>query len=384
MGARQAVAGRPGQPGTVAAGRALWLDNLRIALIAGVIVAHVATAYVVDVDWYYQERTTTQWASTVLSFPVLLAAVFGLGPLFLVAGALSSGSLARKGPVSFVRGRLLRLGVPMLVYLFLIDPVTDYLGRLRSDHPWTLWDCLSNRTGTRDLGPLWFVSALLVFSLAYAGWRSVRPRPLVTGQVLRVGQLVLAASLIAAGSWVTWLHWTYTSDIVVNLNLAHWPQDAVLFALGALAGERGWLETLGHERARACGWVAAGGVLAVAVVAGLALAADDIDSMHGGVHWQAATFAIAAGAVAVTLPLWLVDLFKRHWDRQGQLAKRASRGCYAAYLLHPPVLVLLSLAALSLPLPPEAKFVLVAALGVPAAFLVGYGVAQVPGVRRVI
>jgi hypothetical protein len=320
----------------------------------------------------------------VLSFPVLLAGVFGLGPLFLVAGALSSGSLARKGPASFVRGRLLRLAVPMVVYLFLIDPVTDYLGRLRAEQPWTVWDVLTNRTGTRDLGPLWFVSALLVFSLVYAGWRSVRPRQRATGQVLRVGQLALAAGLIAVGSWVTWLHWTYTSDIVVNLNLAHWPQDAVLFALGALAGERGWLDTLTHERARRCGWVAAGGVLTVAVVAGVALAADDIDAMYGGVHWQAATFAVAAGVVAVTLPLWLVDLFKRHWDHQGHLAERASRGCYAAYLLHPPVLVLLSLAALSLPLPPEAKFVLVAVVGVPAAFLVGYGVTQVPGIRRVV
>jgi glucan biosynthesis protein C len=378
------VADRPGKPGTLAAGRALWLDNLRIALIAGVIVAHVATAYVVDVDWYYQERTTTQWASTLLSFPVLLAAVFGLGPLFLVAGALSSGSLARKGPISFVRGRLLRLGVPMLVYLFLIDPVTDYLGRLRSDEPWTLWDYLSNRTGTRDLGPLWFVSALLVFSLVYAGWRSVRPPRPVTGQVLPIGTLVLAAGLIAAGSWVTWLHWTYTSDIVVNLNLAHWPQAAVLFALGALAGERGWLETLSRERARRLGWVAAAGVLAVAAVAGMALGADEIESMYGGVHWQAATFAAAAGVAAVALPLWLVEMFRRRWDHQGDLAKRASRGCYAAYLLHPPVLVLLSLAALSLPVPPEAKFLLVAVLGVPAAFLVGYGVAQVPGIRRVV
>jgi fucose 4-O-acetylase-like acetyltransferase len=378
------VADRSGAPRTSAAGRALWLDNLRIALIAGVIVAHVATAYVVDVDWYYEERTTTQWTSTLLSFPVLLAAVFGLGPLFLVAGALSSGSLARKGPASFVRGRLLRLGVPMLVYLFLIDPVTDYLGRLRSDQPWTLWDCLSNRTGTRDLGPLWFVSALLVFSLVYAGWRSVRTRKLVTGQVLPLATLVLASGLIAAGSWATWLHWTYTSDIVVNLNFAHWPQDAVLFALGAMAGERGWLETVSRERARRFGWVAAVGILAVAVVAGLALGADDIEAMYGGVHWQAATFAAASGVVAVALPLWLVGLFRRHWDHQGDLAKRASRGCYAAYLLHPPVLVLLSLAALSLPVSPEVKFVLVAALGVPAAFLVGYGAAHVPGVRRVV
>jgi hypothetical protein len=29
-----------------------WMDNLRVAVIAGVIVEHVATAYVLDIDWY--------------------------------------------------------------------------------------------------------------------------------------------------------------------------------------------------------------------------------------------------------------------------------------------------------------------------------------------
>jgi glucan biosynthesis protein C len=57
--------------------------------------------------------------------PTLLAAIFGLGPLFLIGGWLASVSLARHGARRFVRSRLLRLGVPVLVFLFLIDPVAD-------------------------------------------------------------------------------------------------------------------------------------------------------------------------------------------------------------------------------------------------------------------
>lgn len=52
------------------------------------------------------------------------------------------------------------------------------------------------------------------------------------------------------------------------------------------------------------------------------------------------------------------------------------RGAYAAYVLHPPVLVLASLAAWPLPLPPEAKFVLVAAAGVVAAFTAGWALTR--------
>jgi hypothetical protein len=34
------------------------MDNLRVAVIVGVIVTHVATAYVLDSDWHYEERTS--------------------------------------------------------------------------------------------------------------------------------------------------------------------------------------------------------------------------------------------------------------------------------------------------------------------------------------
>jgi glucans biosynthesis protein C len=73
-----------------AAGRAGWMDSLRVTVIAGVIVLHAATAYILDIDWYYQERTTSAVTPTLLAFPALLAGLFGLGPLFLLGGLLSA------------------------------------------------------------------------------------------------------------------------------------------------------------------------------------------------------------------------------------------------------------------------------------------------------
>jgi hypothetical protein len=39
--------------------RQAWMDNLRVVIIAGVIVAHTATAYILDFPWYYEERTAS-------------------------------------------------------------------------------------------------------------------------------------------------------------------------------------------------------------------------------------------------------------------------------------------------------------------------------------
>jgi peptidoglycan/LPS O-acetylase OafA/YrhL len=79
-----------------------------------------------------------------------------------------------------------------------------------------------------------------------------------------------------------------------------------------------------------------------------------------------------------------VAWFRRRWDHQGPLVQRAGRGSYGAYVLHPPVLVALSLLARPLAVAPEAKFLLVATTGVVAAFAVGIGLTHLRVVTRLL
>jgi hypothetical protein len=218
----------------------------------------------------------------------------------------------------------------------------------------------------------------------YAAWRR---RRLATGSsggaAVRPGQLLIAAAVLAAASFAVRLRWPWTGDTFLTLRWQEWPQGAVLFTLGVLWGERGWLGRVPAAWSHRCGQVAAAGLAAVSLLtAATSMADGDLARLYGGWHWQSLAFAILEGVVAVTLSLWLVGWFCRRWVQQGRLAARASRGAYAAYVLHPPVLVLASLAARPLPLPPEAKFVLVAAVGVVTAFAVGWAVTRSAFVAR--
>jgi glucan biosynthesis protein C len=109
-------------------GRQAWMDNLRVAVITGVIVLHVATAYILDTSWYYEERTASAVAEVVLAVLFLPTALFAMAVLFLVAGMLTARSMARKGAQGFWRDRLLRLGVPVVVFILVVDPATSVLG----------------------------------------------------------------------------------------------------------------------------------------------------------------------------------------------------------------------------------------------------------------
>jgi len=113
-----------------------------------------------------------------------------------------------------------------------------------------------------EVSVLWFVAALLVFSLAYAALRRVRPEP-APRRPLQAGVLAAAAATIAVSSFAVWQVWPSNADMFLNLKVDGWPQGAVLFALGVLGAEAGWLGELPPVLARRLGWVAAAGVAAL-------------------------------------------------------------------------------------------------------------------------
>lgn len=381
MPAQPAIVSPPTVPSVT---RTPWIDKLRITVIAGVIVFHTATAYVVNVPWYYEQRTTSAVSRMAFSFPMFLAAVFGLGPLFVVGGWLASVSLARHGSGNFLRSRLLRLGIPVLVYLVLINPAAGYLGARAEGKRLGLGHYLWKVHTDQGLGPMWFVVALLVFSLGYTAWRAVWPaRP--AGSVLAVRVLTVVALAIAVADFGTWLLWPYLKGTPWNLDLQHWPQGAGMFALGVLAGERGWFRRLPAGAARRCGWLTLSGLAALAALAGYSLHAGGLTMIAGGWHWPTAAFALLDGTIAVVLAVWIAGWFQNRWNGPpGRVTAAAGRASYAAYFLHPLVLVGLSIAMRGLPWPPEVKFLIVAAIGVPASFAVGHLATRAPGVNRVI
>lgn len=216
--------------------RERWVDTLRVVLISGVIVVHTATGYVTDFAGYYydDERVTNSVVSIAFALPALMGGIFGLGPLFVVAGWFSVRSLERRGAAGFVESRLLRLGVPLLVFVLLVNPLADYLGNL-----WDERGSFLQYLAVTEFSIMWFVVALLACSLGYAALRSVRP---LTGSRSRPGvrSLVVAGSVISVGSLAVWQLTTLLDTHLMNMRVSAWTQAAVLFALGVMTAEAGW------------------------------------------------------------------------------------------------------------------------------------------------
>jgi fucose 4-O-acetylase-like acetyltransferase len=358
-----------------------WADNLRVLVIAVVVVWHTATAYLAGAHWYYLDRSTSKvWATVYV--PAWLISAFALAPLFLVAGWFSARSLARKGAGGFARARLLRLGVPLIVFIFLINPLASYLGDLgAAQHP-SLAHYLD---GTYGAGPMWFVAALLVFSLGYALLRRVRPTP-VARRRSGAQAMVAAAALIAVTAVLVW-RWSPPDEAntFLSLQLASWPQGAGLFALGVRAGETESLDDL-TAWARRLGWAA---LAAVAVFVALGVyettrgQAAAKSALHGA-GWPMMFGVVLYGIISVAFTVWFTALIRARWSGHGPLRARAGRASYAAYFLHPLVLTAVMVLFASLALAPELAFLAVAVVAVPACFVAGYAATRVPGVSKVL
>jgi hypothetical protein len=370
---------RLGAAAVIPVQRELWVDTLRVVVIAAVIVVHATTAYIVPIDWYYQERTTSELLATLLSVPAGIGGIFALGPLFFVAGWLSARSMARRGRLAFVRARLFRLGVPLLAFVLLVDPLADYVGDIGEGGAGSFLAYFHPDSS----GPMWFVAALLTFSLAYAGLRGPRapaafPRPAPTTV------FIVAAAAIAVGSLSVWLVWPLTGETSLDLRFGQWPQGAVLFALGVHATETGWLTDMPATLVRRAGWIAAIGLAGCVAMLALFQVVGRFEDLLTGLGWPTILLALLDGAIAVCGTLWLAGWLRDRWARRGAVLAAAARASYAAYVVHPLVLTTLSVVLAPVALAAELKFVAVAPVAVPATFAVGYALTRVPGVSKVL
>jgi hypothetical protein len=134
-----------------------------------VVLHHTAIMFGGDGGWYLRHAASSQLATILLTLLCAVDQSFFMGAFFLLAGYFTPRSFDGKGLLRFGIDRLLRLGLPILVYGLLIGPLTLSLTASHDSGAGVLaeWGHLIMRP-TFNIGPLWFAWALLIFSGVYS------------------------------------------------------------------------------------------------------------------------------------------------------------------------------------------------------------------------
>ncbi|SDI36793.1 MULTISPECIES: acyltransferase family protein [Bradyrhizobium] len=329
------------------ASRLAFIDNIRWTMIVLVLSMHACDTYSPFGNWYYVDRQKTGFGTTVFFgvYQSFLQAFF-MAVLFFIAGYFSAAAYDRKGFSRFLRDRCFRLGLPTLLYMLVIGPLTQYFlsstwGDGGFGHQWLLH--LRDGEWLSETGPMWFCAALLLFAIVYAlvrltGWKESRIE--LAGD--RRGAIAVAAfiAVMAASTFLVRVGVSGNASIL-NMHPGDFPQYVLMFAAGVLGYRGNWITEFPARLSLLWGSLAL--ALSVPLFAALIV-------FGGGLQGETAQYAggfnpVSAGKclwealVCVGMGLLMLAIYRRYFDVQGPVARRLSDNAFGIYLIHPPILI---------------------------------------------
>ncbi len=375
----------PGQPRS----RDLYIDRLRSMMTAFVILHHTAITYGAIGGWFWYElKPSPSLSSQLLVLFCTINQAYFMGFFFLLAGYFTPASLERKGYASYIRDRFQRLGLPLLGFMLILGPLTAAIAHFAdTGRFWEVFPYLAKHFILIP-GPLWFAEALLIFCLVYGAWRaffgppltdSLRtPHPVPRGRVWLMSALLTGIAALAIRQFVP------VGVNIAALQLGYFATYIVLFAIGVAAWRYDWIAQLNWKNART-------GIYATVIAlplmpAGIAVsnALHSKGGFAGGLAWQAVLYALWEPFVAWGLiAAWLLFM-RRFGNAPSAFWSWLNRRAYAVYIIHPPVLVGISVILHPWIAPALVKFAVTGTLTCAVSWLLADPLVRLPGLRRVV
>lgn len=348
--------------------RILFLDNLRYLMVLLVVVLHAACSYSNFVPWWSVKEANTH--SVFFDVLLLILDVFAMPVLFFIAGYFAISSYQKKGVRSFLKRKLKRLGLPLLLGLPLISPSFAYLyhytrGSLADHMSFSdYWLSYIKSAGDFKFGiidsidhfshsHLWFMSLLLFFFLLFAlfaygqKWHAPsKPRRFTTSTSQRsilavfavVGFLSLGSSFIANLIFASPLNpdpWVTIGNLL-QFQPVKAGSYALYFCMGIYAYYHKWFISTkipGHPAL----WTAAGVLLSICL---LIILKRVMLNFSPGIFLL---YLFVRSFLCITFLGAFITWTVQHWNHPAPIHALFARNSYYIYIIHFLVVVLMQL-----------------------------------------
>ena len=327
--------------------RALYLDQIRAIVVAFVIAIHVPMAFG-GIGWSgvripVEESISSftigffRWYSYALNSFIMYM-------MFLISGYFVPRSVHKKGVLRYLKGRLLRLGIPFLTGLLLLNNASKLLGMLTPSSP--LAGLPWNDIPFNRVGVLWFLVVLFAFDLLYRAWVALRgdrfavdtsvPSPRLRSWLVSAISLGILEALMMSQTdiWGTLGRSVFDGIGAQGMHIFTY---LFLFVLGCKASFHRWFERL--DAHLVVKWFRLSMFLILASLAfflSLAFNPSLVNDSAIVAPLMCFLYPFIAWGILSYLLLW----FQRNEERLGPWLATAGVNSYGAYILHTLVLVL--------------------------------------------
>jgi len=244
-----------------------------------------------------------------------------MGYFFLISAYFIPGSYDRKGPGNYVKDRLFGLGIPLLIYVLIIDPLIVYILSITlQDFKGTVLEFLSTfiqNYSSLGVGPLWFIEALLIFTLFYVIIRIIS-KPVTSGSNRKMPTNLTLASFALLLGVTTFILRVFLPAgwilVPLGLPISSFPQYISLFVIGTIAYYQNWFLGISDNMGKVWLWISVFLILVAFPILFILGGVMDgnTDPFMGGVHWQSFAFSIWEQFVCFGLIITSLVWFRQH------------------------------------------------------------------------
>ena len=300
-----------------------YLDNIKWVLAALVILHHSACLTGLDPSFPVNLPHVIQsehYQYGILDKFLTINQGFFMSLFFFISAYFVIPSYNRKGAFNFIKDKLKRLGIPLLLTIFLIDPIAFYLcSNVSLFHS---FGNTFNMYGTMlkslniQMGVAWFCWALIVFNIVYMVIKLFRSSKAETSYVTKKIPSTLVILIFA----IIMIFFNYLGTYLMKLLgqyflgfrlLSCFPMYIAMFYFGIQAYKNKWLDQLTYKHAFI--WII---IWIIAIV-----------------FLQPMGDIFSRPFTVIGMSIFLLYSFKTIFNSKNKWTKILSRSAYAAYVI---------------------------------------------------
>ena len=386
--------------------RLLFLDNIKFLFAVLVIFTHIRVSYGGEGSWYYISALNESNPSdtfTIIFFNMIsgFGGIFQaslMGLFFLMGAYFTPKSFDKKGVSSFWKARFIRLGIPILLYVMVFNPIISYLLAIGGVEPYSSSPNLQGsfleyyiskfQSPGNFLGFLtnfsitWYLVLLLIFSAIYTIWRQISKIDSIQQRIpkeLHIPKFIYMLLLAFGLGFLSFLIRLISpvERFPFGIPFAYIIQYFLMFSVGIIAYRYGWFEQMTKHHVKVWAITIFATVILFFTYFFVFVGVDsDYSLFLGGPNLNALIFALVDNIASMGMIFVLIKIFYVKFNKQGKILQNLADSSFHIYLIHPFIVIPVSLGIAFIPLSPLIKLIFVLFVSVILCYLISHFILQ--------
>lgn len=333
---------------------------------------------------------------TILPLTILNATSqsFFMGMFFFFGAYFTHISFQKKGLLKFSKERLIRLGIPLVLTFFFVSVLTSYIAWPAKYPKYADYSFVELWSSGKafGFGVMWFVLALSYFTflylLAYLLIPALRNKELKLTPKIKTHHIFISAFLVGLATFLIRIKYPLFHGNGISwmpFDLGHFAQYIFLFIFGIIAARYDSDSFVSYKQAKNWIWFV---VVMIIVIFPLLFFIGEahingIKPYAGRGTWHSLAYSVWEQLTGISIMVGLIGVFKTKWNSQSRFTKQLSASAYAVYVLHPPVLVGISILFIEWKTMLLLKFLALTPIALILSFAVALLVKKIPILKRI-